>query len=158
METTDEESSSTGHTETTVDSRKVSPSVRVTLQTPANFPEDVVDSLPKDFSTGVYYGWACVNGGAVHKMVMSVGWNPFYHNTKRSMETYIMHKFKDDFYDSILKLCLLGYIRPEKNFDGLDELIAAIQGDIQHAEGALEQPDKKQFQSDNFFRTENNSC
>ena len=27
METTDEESSSTGHTETTVDSRKVSPSV-----------------------------------------------------------------------------------------------------------------------------------
>ncbi|KAI0211177.1 hypothetical protein LSAT2_004002 [Lamellibrachia satsuma] len=34
METTDEESSSTGHTETTVDSRKVSPSVRVTLQTP----------------------------------------------------------------------------------------------------------------------------
>ena len=34
METTDEESSSTGHTETTVDS-KVSPSVRVTLQTPA---------------------------------------------------------------------------------------------------------------------------
>ena len=34
METTDEESSSTGHTETTVDSRKMSPSVRVTLQTP----------------------------------------------------------------------------------------------------------------------------
>ena len=34
METTDEESTSTGHTETTVDSRKVSPSVRVTLQTP----------------------------------------------------------------------------------------------------------------------------
>ncbi|KAI0235689.1 hypothetical protein LSAT2_013767 [Lamellibrachia satsuma] len=36
METTDEESSSTGHPETTVDSRKVSPSVRVTLQTPVN--------------------------------------------------------------------------------------------------------------------------
>ena len=34
METTDEESSSTGHTKTTVDSLKVSPSVRVTLQTP----------------------------------------------------------------------------------------------------------------------------
>ena len=34
METTDEESSSTGHTETTVDSREMSPSVRVTLQTP----------------------------------------------------------------------------------------------------------------------------
>ena len=51
----------------------------------ANFPEDVVDSLPKDFALGVYYGWANVDGGDVHKMVMSVGWNPFYHNTKRSM-------------------------------------------------------------------------
>ena len=34
METTDEESSSTGHTETPADGRKVSPSVRFTLQTP----------------------------------------------------------------------------------------------------------------------------
>ncbi|KAI0215660.1 hypothetical protein LSAT2_032285 [Lamellibrachia satsuma] len=36
METTDEEPSSTGHMETTVYSRKVSPSVRVTLQTPGS--------------------------------------------------------------------------------------------------------------------------
>ena len=44
-----------------------------------------MDGLPKDFALGVYYGWANVDGGDVHKMVMSVGWNPFYHNTKRSM-------------------------------------------------------------------------
>ena len=48
METTDEESTSTrltstGHTETTVDSRKVSPSVRVTLQTPAQVGFAFVD-------------------------------------------------------------------------------------------------------------------
>ena len=45
METTDEESSSTGRTETTVDSRKMSPSVRVTLQTPVQvgFAFDFVD-------------------------------------------------------------------------------------------------------------------
>ena len=43
METTDEESSSTGHTETTVDSRKVSPSVRVTLQTPGRLRLGFVD-------------------------------------------------------------------------------------------------------------------
>ena len=34
-----------------------------------------------------------------------------------------MHKFKDDFYDSLLKLCLLGYIRPEKSFDNLGTFI-----------------------------------
>lgn len=51
---------------------------------PANFPEDVVDALPDDFATGIYYGWAEVDGD-VYKMVMSVGWNPFYKNEKRSM-------------------------------------------------------------------------
>ena len=30
-----------------------------------------------------------------------------------------MHNFKDDFYDSILKVGILGFIRPEKNFPSL---------------------------------------
>lgn len=124
----------------------------------ANFPEDVVDSLPKGFTAGAYYGWASVDDGAVHKMVLSVGWNPFYNNTKRSMETYIMHTFKDDFYDSTLKLCLLGYIRPEKNFDSLDDLIAAIKADIQHADEVLEQPNMKLYYTDNFFKSLNHTC
>lgn len=51
----------------------------------ANFPEPVVDMLPADMQTGIYYGWAQVDGGQVHKMVMSVGWNPYYNNTKKSM-------------------------------------------------------------------------
>ncbi|KAL0186542.1 hypothetical protein M9458_018212, partial [Cirrhinus mrigala] len=50
-----------------------------------NFPESVVDNLPADISTGIYYGWACVDNGDIHKMVMSIGWNPYYKNTKKSM-------------------------------------------------------------------------
>ena len=34
---------------------------------------------------GIYYGWANVDNGPVHGMVMSVGWNPFYKNTKKTM-------------------------------------------------------------------------
>ena len=41
--------------------------------------------LPPEFSCGVYYGWARVGCGPVHKMVMSVGWNPHYQNKKKSM-------------------------------------------------------------------------
>ena len=41
--------------------------------------------LPSEFQCGVYYGWAKVEDSTVHKMVMSVGWNPFYKNTKRTM-------------------------------------------------------------------------
>lgn len=51
----------------------------------ANFPVDVVDNLPEAVSTGIYYGWASVDRGPVYKMVMSIGWNPFYNNTKKSM-------------------------------------------------------------------------
>lgn len=51
----------------------------------ANYPDDVVTSLPDTIHSGIYYGWAMVDDGAVFKMVMSIGWNPFYQNEKRSM-------------------------------------------------------------------------
>ena len=51
----------------------------------ANFPDEVVEHLPEAFDSGIYYGWAKVDNGGIHKMVMSVGWNPYYKNTKRSM-------------------------------------------------------------------------
>ena len=51
-----------------------------------------------------------------------MGWNPFYGNTKKSFETHIIHKFDDDFYDSELVVVMLGYLRPEKNFDSLEAL------------------------------------
>jgi len=54
------------------------------LQTSANLPESVIDALPKDLSTGIYYGWASLHG-EVYKMVASIGWNPYYKNEKKSM-------------------------------------------------------------------------
>lgn len=51
----------------------------------ANFPEKVVESYNESVQTGIYFGWAQVDTGAVHKMVMSVGWNPYYKNEKKSM-------------------------------------------------------------------------
>ena len=51
----------------------------------ANFSDEVVANLPEELTSGVYYGFASVSGGAVYAMVMSVGWNPTYNNEKRSM-------------------------------------------------------------------------
>ena len=51
----------------------------------ANYPEEVINSLPEGLDTGVYYGWASLDGNEVYKMVLSVGWNPFFKNTKKSM-------------------------------------------------------------------------
>lgn len=53
-----------------------------------------------------------------------------------------MHTFDGDLYGQILKLCICGYLRPEKNFDSLDALIAAIQKDIKDAKDFL---DKEPF-------------
>nr|CAB3265560.1 riboflavin kinase [Phallusia mammillata] len=118
----------------------------------ANFPESVVDKLPDDMQTGIYYGWAQVDNGDVHKMVMSVGWNPFYKNTKKSMETHIMHDFGGDFYGSILKLIILGYIRPEQNFTSIDNLISAIHNDINIATAELSKQEMVEFSKHSFFQ------
>ncbi|XP_053726471.1 riboflavin kinase [Synchiropus splendidus] len=117
----------------------------------ANFPDSVVDHLPGDISTGIYYGWACVGNGDVYKMVMSIGWNPYYKNTKKSMETHVIHTFKEDFYGEILSVVMVGYIRPERSFDSLEALIAAINSDIEEAKVKLEQPEHLKLRSDNFF-------
>ncbi|NP_001133984.1 riboflavin kinase [Salmo salar] len=118
----------------------------------ANFPDSVVEHLPGDISTGIYYGWACVGSGDVHKMVMSIGWNPYYKNTKKSMETHVIHTFKEDFYGQILSVVMVGYIRPERSYDSLDALIAAINHDIEEAKRNLDLPEHLKLKEDNFFR------
>ncbi|XP_033293063.1 riboflavin kinase-like [Orcinus orca] len=114
----------------------------------ANFPEPVVDNLPADASTGIYYGWASVGSGDARKMVVSIGWNPYYKNTEKSMETNIMHTFKEE----ILNVAIAGYLRPEKNFDCLESLISAIQGDIEEAKKRLDLLEHLKLKEDNFFQ------
>ncbi|XP_015264748.1 PREDICTED: LOW QUALITY PROTEIN: riboflavin kinase [Gekko japonicus] len=117
----------------------------------ANFSEETVENFPSDIPTGIYYGWASVANGDVHKMVSSIGWNPYYKNVKKSVETHIIHSFKEDFYGEDLSIIILGYIRPERNFDSLSALIAAIHGDIEEAQKKLDLPEHQKYKDDNFF-------
>ena len=50
-----------------------------------------MESLPKEFECGIYFGWASVDDGPVYKMVASVGWNPFYKNEKKTMVCVSFH-------------------------------------------------------------------
>jgi len=85
----------------------------------ANLPDEVIEVLPQEMDTGIYYGFANVDGGPVYKMVMSIGWNPYYKNVKKSMEAHLLHVFPEDFYGSLLRVCVLGYVRPECSFNSL---------------------------------------
>jgi len=123
----------------------------------ANFSEAVVDKLPKDLPNGIYFGLAQVDGGAVHKMVLSMGWNPFYGNTKKSFETHIIHQFDDDFYDSELIVVMLGYLRPEKNFDSLEALKDAIWSDVDNAKVELDREEFVEYRTHDIFINPNNN-
>jgi len=117
----------------------------------ANFADHVVSQLPQNFPCGVYYGWANVDNGTVHKMVMSVGWNPQFHNTRKTMEAHILHKYNDDFYGSALKVIVLGYLRQMTSFSNLDELKEAIKKDIDESVSALEVDINGSYQNHSFF-------
>ncbi|CAL8090300.1 unnamed protein product [Calicophoron daubneyi] len=107
----------------------------------ANMEESVVERLPESVKSGIYFGWAKVDDGPVYKAVVSIGWNPYFRNSKRSMEAHIMHKFQSDLYGSLLQLNILKYHRPEKDFQSLDALIECIHSDIREADSYLDQPD-----------------
>lgn len=76
----------------------------------------------------------------LYPMVMSIGYNPFYQNTTRTAEVHILHPFACDFYGAHLRLAILGYIRPEQNYDSLDALVADIQFDCVVARQSLARP------------------
>ena len=75
-------------------------------------------------------------------MVMSIGWNPFFKNERKTVEPHLLHDFGGaDFYGEELRLVLCGYMRPELNFTSLEALVAAIHADIDHSRALLsEQP------------------
>lgn len=51
----------------------------------ANLDEQAVAKLPAEAQGGVYFGWAQVQNGPVHKMCMSIGDNPFFNNEKKTI-------------------------------------------------------------------------
>lgn len=102
-------------------------------------PENFSDAL-SEHTSGVYFGWAGLSTRGIYKMVMSIGWNPYFDNTEKTIEPWLLHKFDDDFYGEELRLVVVGYIRPEANFPSLDSLIERIHEDARIAEKALDLP------------------
>lgn len=139
----------------------------------ANIPvNDQLNNLP----TGIYYGWCKIhphpqqsdsteqrpdgqdvvfNHGnklcktdlsTVWPMVMSIGWNPFYHNKTKAAEIHIIHKFTSDFYGADLEYVVLGYIRPELNYTTKEALIKDIELDISIAKDILKREEYAKYE------------
>ncbi|KAG7662668.1 FMN1 [[Candida] subhashii] len=80
-------------------------------------------------------------------MVMSIGWNPFYHNKSKAAEVHIMHKFDNNFYGADIKFAVLGYIRPELDYTTKAALIEDINLDIKIAVEILERDAYMKFRT-----------
>ncbi|KIV92988.1 hypothetical protein PV10_04237 [Exophiala mesophila] len=73
----------------------------------------------------------------IYPCVLSIGYNPFYHNKTRSVEIHILQSFKHDFYGAGLNLLMLGFIRPEYDYDSLEALVDDIHFDCEVARRSL---------------------
>jgi riboflavin kinase len=73
----------------------------------------------------------------IYPMVMSIGYNPFYKNSVRSAEVHVLHSFGADFYDAPMRLLVLGFVRDEKDYSGLEALIEDIRIDCDVARQSL---------------------
>eukprot|EP01018_Ginkgo_biloba_P004735 Gb_38742 [translate_table: standard] len=119
----------------------------------ANLSVDDFSTILTGQVSGVYLGWAGLSTQGVFKMVMSVGWNPYFNNTRKTIEPWLLHEFSEDFYGEELRLIVVGYIRPEANFPSLEALIQQIHEDRHIAEEALDLPLFSQHKDDPFLRT-----
>ncbi|KAJ1814378.1 riboflavin kinase [Coemansia sp. RSA 2598] len=123
----------------------------------ANLPESAVDAALQNIPIGVYYGWAQVSGDAVRPMVMSLGWNPYFKNQKRSGEVHIIHGFDEDFYGREMRVAILAFVREEKDYACLDDLVRDIHFDIRVALASLQREEYCRIKDDGFFKVEGKS-
>jgi len=114
-----------------------------------------------DLPNGVYWGYARIinsndNVKLTLKTALSIGYNPQYNNEMKTIEPHLIAPyehhpnrriskcdetlFENDFYGADIKLSIIGFIRSQSSFNGLDNLIAAIKGDIRMVE-AMEDVD-----------------
>ncbi|KAJ7801506.1 hypothetical protein B0H14DRAFT_2895241 [Mycena olivaceomarginata] len=104
-----------------------------------------------DITSGVYFGWASLRlpsshpnhpatssdttttttttEFSVYPMVMSIGYNKFYNNKDRSAEVHVLHEFGAAFYGVEMRLLITGFIREERDYDEVQELIDDIKLD-----------------------------
>jgi len=90
-------------------------------------------------ANGVYAVRAGVDRGAAtvwHAGVANLGHRPTFAGTDVILEAHLFD-FDGDLYGRHLRVALVGYLRPEKKFDGLDDLKAQIAADSVQARHVL---------------------
>ncbi|KAK5163959.1 riboflavin kinase [Saxophila tyrrhenica] len=124
-----------------------SPASEYTLMSP-----DVFSSLQKSLPTSGGKEGGEEGEGKVYPMVMSIGWNPFYKNSVRSVEVHLMHGLSHQFYESHMNLVVLGFIRPEYDYVSKESLVEDIRTDIDVAGRSLCREKYREYAGEGYLR------
>ncbi|GMH94797.1 hypothetical protein TrVE_jg9938 [Triparma verrucosa] len=119
--------------------------------------EDIGEEFFDGLETGIYYGWAGIEGTTkVYKAAVSIGYNPTYENKTKTCEPHLIadpseecrnksscgETQMEDFYGATLRLSIISKIRPELPFESVEKLITAIKNDIKVTEDKLSGDDE----------------
>lgn len=102
----------------------------------ANLPHFDSQLSAGKYRRGVYFGWGGIEQtGAVLPCVANIGVSPTFAGQENAINIVEAH-FLDyseggDFYGKDVRLCLVGFLRPEQKFASLAALVAQITSDIE---------------------------
>jgi riboflavin kinase/FMN adenylyltransferase len=98
------------------------------------YPTANVEVLPHTAvpADGVYAGWLQVGGEAMPAAI-SVGTNPTFDGTERSVEAYAIDRVGLDLYGLHVAVDFLAYLRGMEKFDTIEALLARMADDVKRA-------------------------
>ena len=102
----------------------------------ANLAQDATGFVPAD---GVYAGWLIRDGGAGDRLpaAISVGTNPTFDGTQRTVEAYVLDRTDLHLYDEVVVVEFTAHLRSNVRFDSIDDLIAQMREDVDEARSLL---------------------
>ncbi len=98
------------------------------------YPTANVETLPYSAipADGVYAGWLVVEGEAMPAAI-SVGTNPTFDGTQRTVEAYAIDRVGLDLYGMHAAVDFLAYLRGQEKFESIDALLERMADDVKRA-------------------------
>ncbi|MFI6337364.1 bifunctional riboflavin kinase/FAD synthetase [Streptomyces sp. NPDC050535] len=103
------------------------------------YPTANVETLPHTAipADGVYAGWLHVAGEAMPAAI-SVGTNPQFDGTERTVEAYAIDRVGLDLYGLHVAVDFLAFVRGQARFDSIEALLVAIGDDVKRSRELIE--------------------
>ncbi|WP_262705649.1 MULTISPECIES: bifunctional riboflavin kinase/FAD synthetase [Streptomyces] len=101
----------------------------------ANLETPPHTAIPAD---GVYAGWLTAQGEAMPAAI-SVGTNPQFDGTERTVEAYAIDRVGLDLYGLHVEVDFLAYLRGQEKFDSIEALLERMAADVKRARELVEE-------------------